>query len=57
MHADEIIFLEAGRIVERGSHDELMAMAGRYAALYGLQTLPAVDGPPPGDGPRPGGGA
>ena len=38
MHADEIVFLEAGRIVERGSHDELMALAGRYRALYDLQT-------------------
>ena len=40
MHADEILFLEQGRIVERGSHDELMALAGRYAELYRLQTRP-----------------
>ncbi len=37
MHADEIVFLEAGRIVERGSHDELMKLGGRYAQLYDLQ--------------------
>ena len=41
-HADEIIFIEDGRIVERGTHDELVAQRGRYAALFALQTL---DGP------------
>ena len=33
-----IVFLEAGRIVERGSHDELMALGGRYRQLYDLQS-------------------
>ena len=37
MYADEILFLDAGRIVERGSHEELMRQNGRYAALYALQ--------------------
>lgn len=37
MHADEILFLENGHIVERGSHDELMALGGHYARLYELQ--------------------
>ncbi|NKB54902.1 MAG: ATP-binding cassette domain-containing protein [Alphaproteobacteria bacterium] len=37
-HADEIVFLEAGRIVERGSHDVLIAEGGRYAALFALQS-------------------
>lgn len=37
MHADEILFLEEGRIVERGSHQALMAAGGRYRNLYDLQ--------------------
>jgi ATP-binding cassette subfamily B protein len=37
-HADEIIFLAAGQIVERGNHDALIAQGGKYAALYRLQT-------------------
>lgn len=32
--ADQIIVLEGGRIVERGSHDELLRLDGRYAAMY-----------------------
>jgi ATP-binding cassette, subfamily B, multidrug efflux pump len=42
-HADRILFLENGRIVERGTHDELVAAGGRYAALYALQTRDADD--------------
>ncbi len=41
MHADMILFLEDGQIVERGSHEELLALGGRYRALYDLQTRPA----------------
>ncbi len=38
MHADEIIVLEAGRIVERGTHAHLLGLGGEYADLFALQT-------------------
>ena len=41
MHADEILFLDAGAIVERGTHAELMELGGRYRALYQLQANPS----------------
>jgi len=37
--ADHIVFLAAWRIVERGRHDELIAMNGAYTALYRKQLL------------------
>ena len=43
LHADTILFLEEGRIVEQGSHEELLALGGRYRALYDLQTRPTED--------------
>jgi ATP-binding cassette subfamily B multidrug efflux pump len=40
MHSDQILFVENGRIVERGTHRELLAAGGRYRALYDLQLRP-----------------
>ncbi len=36
-HADRICVLEHGRVVELGSHDELMALGGRYKTMFQLQ--------------------
>ncbi|MFF4021880.1 ABC transporter ATP-binding protein [Nocardia elegans] len=33
-HADQILFVEAGRIVERGTHAELLELGGRYAGFW-----------------------
>jgi subfamily B ATP-binding cassette protein MsbA len=36
-HADTILVIADGRIVERGTHRELLAAAGTYAKLHGYQ--------------------
>ena len=36
-HADRICVLEKGRVVELGTHDELMALGGRYQTMFDLQ--------------------
>ncbi|HSJ29509.1 MAG TPA: ATP-binding cassette domain-containing protein, partial [Acidimicrobiia bacterium] len=43
-HADTIHVLEGGRIVESGTHDELVDFDGVYAALWRVQTGEAVGG-------------
>ena len=37
MHADAILVVEGGEIVERGQHDDLMRRGGRYASFFRLQ--------------------
>ncbi|GGY02085.1 ABC transporter [Litchfieldella qijiaojingensis] len=47
VHADEIAVVDAGRVVEQGTHAELLARGGRYAAQWRVQTgaLQAEDVP------------
>lgn len=38
LHADEIIVLDQGRVIERGTHVDLLAAEGYYATLWALQS-------------------
>jgi ATP-binding cassette subfamily B protein len=42
-HADLVLVLEAGQVVERGAHRDLLARAGRYAGMY-RQFVSSIDG-------------
>lgn len=49
--ADQIVVLDAGRIAERGTHEELLARDGRYAALVRRDGTAATTDPGPSTGP------
>jgi subfamily B ATP-binding cassette protein MsbA len=48
-HADRVVAIEAGRLVEQGTHRELLAAGGLYARLHALQ----FRNPPPPKGDMP----
>ena len=43
IHADQILVMEHGQIVERGTHVELLAANGRYAEMWQMQERAALD--------------
>ncbi|MEM0905960.1 MAG: ABC transporter ATP-binding protein/permease [Pseudomonadota bacterium] len=51
--ADQIIVLEAGRIVEQGTHSELVAKGNLYASMWDRQRQDALTPPPPPKPPKP----
>ena len=42
-HADRILMMENGKIIESGSHDELMSLGGKYAEMFNLQAEKYLD--------------
>jgi ATP-binding cassette subfamily B protein len=43
VQADLILYIEGGKILEKGTHTELMRLGGRYAAMYALQSTEGND--------------
>ncbi|MWA09299.1 ABC transporter ATP-binding protein [Streptomyces sp. BA2] len=41
--ADHVVFLDGGRIVEEGGHDELLGRGGRYADFWNISLTPAAN--------------
>jgi ATP-binding cassette subfamily B protein len=52
--ADQIVYLEKGRVTERGDHQELLQLNGSYAALFRLQTFSSSESAAPLHNPAPG---
>ena len=49
VHADQILVMDHGRIVERGTHADLMRANGRYAEMWQIQARNAAQGSPDAD--------
>ena len=43
IHADQILVMEHGQIIERGTHSELLSLQGRYAEMWQMQERAAID--------------